>query len=466
MEEERPKAPFRVAYEVYRNPKARGAFAQSRIMAQKEKQWFTDEDPTREDPTREDPIRLMLSFDDDSSTKEEKLDLQSPIVRHKPYRKLTFFAEDDSSAKDSRISEEPQKETEKEQYEALKKYFEGKVDALHLRDPLIFYDDRAMRVDVGYGPKEAPVLFPELFGGFRETRKRTMKDKKDIVFCEDYERGLNAEKKRLLSVAEEEFTKPLIPKEKVILDPRINGEAEFIESSFNQCRGLVIGEIHSHSSPKRFLIDHMKALAKLGVTRIYMEHLFCERHQRLLDDEELPKELELYLKSLDEGHDVEEKELENENAGTFLNVVRAAKTCGIRVVAIDSEATYAVGRIEDFSNLSNEDSSTVERYKVMNMLMLECFRECDDGGKYVVFVGSGHASTSYHVLGVSDLLCCPNIVIHDKDEEHPVATLESDVDYEKDKKDETHYDFLYYRNNVSKIFEQISKRNPSKGLGF
>ena len=93
----------------------------------------------------------------------------------------------------------------------------------------------------------------------------------------------------------------------------------------------------------------------------------------------------------------------------------------------------------------------------MNMATLERFKQHDDAGKYIVFVGSGHASTSHHVPGVSELLGCTNLIIHDVDEEDQTATLEHEVDYEKNTEDATHYDFLYHRNNKLKEFEQSPK---------
>jgi hypothetical protein len=474
MEEKRPsKAPFRVAYEVYRDPIASGYFAQQRRVAQKKKQQDL-EVSSKSLKSDKDKARRTLNFfaEDDVSqdelsqaeskklTAEEQLDVESypsspTFGKKKLGRTLTFFAEGDSSSKELDIPEKIKKEINEENYRNLKDYFEKKIKSLRLKNPLIFYDDEAMRIDVGYGPREFPILFREI----------RAKNKKDVVFRDDYEDMLEMERQRLLGVAAAEFKKAFMPKAKITLDAQINNEKSFIEYMLKISRGFVVGEIHDHSSPKRFLIDHMKELADLGVTLIYMEHLFYERHQALLDEKEFPMELELYLKSLDEGHEVKDKDLKNnKNAGTFVNVVKAAKENGIRIIVIDSEATYAVGRADKISDLRGDDGSTAERYRVMNISMLERFKQYDDGGKYIAFVGSGHASTSHDVPGVSELLGCPNLIVHDVDDDHPVATFESDVDYEKGTKNRTHYDFLYHRSNELQTFEQKPKRYLSKGV--
>ncbi|MDX2165007.1 MAG: membrane-targeted effector domain-containing toxin, partial [Gammaproteobacteria bacterium] len=412
MEEKSKKAPFNVAYEVYRDPRT-----EVRVARQKR------------------GITRALNFNEDD-----------------PAPKILFFANNNARAKTLPDSHEPQCDNEKKQYNLLKHYFEDKKNLLDLRNPLIFYDDNAMRVDIGYGPKEFPILFPELLRQGKLNDESYAKTQKAIVFRGDYSSELHHKRERLLEMAEQAKKNPLPQKPNIALDNQLTTEDAFIENLFTAHRGFVIGEIHEHSSPKRFLIEHMKKLAELGVTRIYMEHLL-DRHQSLLDEKTLPQELALYLTDLDKGHDVKDyHEGNDEWAGTFLNVVKAAKKHGIQIIAIDSEATYAIGGAKSYSDLLDEDSDTVMRYQLMNTAMLERFQQYDDKGKYLVFVGSGHASTSRNVTGVSELLGCPSVIIHDKDEENAAAILKSDVDYEKGTKDATHYDFLYYRDDKSKTF--------------
>lgn len=431
MEEEPKKAPFRVVYEVYRVPRAEDRVARQRMRA------------SHQHPRR-DKLSRALNFEEDS-----------------PTPKTLFFVNNDTPAETSPRSHESQHDNEKEHYNLLKHYFEDKKNLLGLRNPLIFYDDNAMRVDIGYGPKEFPILFPELLHQRKRNYGPRAKTQKDIVLRDGYENELHSERERLLEIAEHANRIPLPPKPNIVLDSQLNTEDALIANLFTAHRGLVVGEIHEHSSPKRFLIAHMKRLAELGVTRIYMEHLL-DRHQPLLDEEGLPQELALYLSHLDEGHEVKDHYRENdEQAGTFLNVVKTAKKYGIQIIAIDSEATYAIGGAKNYTELLEEDSSTAMRYTLMNTAMLERFEQYDDGGKYLVFVGSGHASTSRNVPGVSELLGCPSLVIHDRDEEHAVATLENHVDYEKGTKDATHYDFLYYRDDELRTFEQTPTQKLS-----
>lgn len=46
-------------------------------------------------------------------------------------------------------------------YTALKQYFEEKIRSIPLENPLVFFDDNALRIDIGYDPKKFAELFPD-----------------------------------------------------------------------------------------------------------------------------------------------------------------------------------------------------------------------------------------------------------------------------------------------------------------
>jgi len=294
-----------------------------------------------------------------------------------------------------------------ERYQTLRQYFVTKAEELGLpasgsEKSLIFFDDKAMRVDVGYGPKVSDAIFAD----FTEIAKKIG----SYYFQEsDYLEKLKQEKEALISRADSE-----VKEQEIKLIPESKDEKSLISQAFQHNQGLVIGEVHEEKSPKQFLIDNMDSFKLQGVTTIYMEHLL-EYHQHLLDGylkpdhgSQMPKELELYLDHLDG-----ERQLKDTGAG-FKQVVEAAKEKGIqRIIAIDSEATYATGVINSISDLCNENASLVERCKVMNMAMFDRFKEYNDQGKYIVFVGNAHASKCNSVPGISNLLGCPSIYVKD-----------------------------------------------------
>lgn len=365
---------------------------------------------------------------------------------------------------------------ETERYKIVKKYFEDKIKALGLKNPLIFFDDVALRIDIGYPPSEFDALFSDFFWGvFRNNICAfSIFQNARAIFVEDsgtkeYQSELKAEKNRLLLEAEKSFQN--LPAKKKTDLPDSPTETAIIKQYLLHNRGFVIGEVHEHKSPKQFLIDNMPLLKSKGVTTIYMEHLLHERHQAMLDhymrspiDEPLPKELEIYLRHQDEKRDLNS----GSNTATFIGIVEYAKKNGIRIVAIDSEASYQiVGRtLSDWQ----DDKITQDRCRAMNMSVLEHVKKNNDGGKFVVFVGSAHVATYLGVPGVSDLLGCPNIVVHDFGTNHNEESFKKNAIHGTKEKT-VQFDILYHRSSgakhdavyelaVSKFFEE---HPPKKG---
>ncbi|HEV2614015.1 MAG TPA: hypothetical protein VGV92_04835, partial [Gammaproteobacteria bacterium] len=233
---------------------------------------------------------------------------------------------------------------ERQNYVSLKAYFEEKKRRLKLDAPLIFYDDEAMRIDLGYGPREFNMYFKDLDrlvkskGIIRfDHSSMSLAGNKIVNMNDEYSDFLDNEKEQLIKMADEVGERVLPSKVKTTLDEGVTNEKIFLRKMMEQNRGVVIGEKHSERSAKEFLVNNMAYLKELGVTQIYMEHLLSERFQAMLDLPEMPQDLKAYLKYLDKEHDLEDEK------GSFSQIVQVAKENGIRVIAIDSEAIYRIG---------------------------------------------------------------------------------------------------------------------------
>lgn len=344
-------------------------------------------------------------------------------------RTISAVAGEEPDAK--KILEQLSKHTEK--YVKLKKYFQEKIVALGLEDPLIYFDDEALRVDVGYTLKEFQAFFPD-FSLIIESH-----------IHQDYLARLKKERARLSDAAEVEFKSVPVSRKKLRIGEAFS-EAGFIEACLKEFQGFVLGEMHHEKSAKQFLIDNMAKLKSQGVTTIYIEHLMAERHQGLIDaylksseDSPMPKELEIYLACLDK---------ERGTDANFIQLVKAVKKAGMRLIAIDTDASYRTGVAFEVGQLSAKSRS--DRYKVLNMQMVELFRKHDDQKKYVVFVGSGHVATCEGVPGISDLMECPNLVVYDAVEGSPGKKIQQDAAYEDEVGSKVSFDFLYYRDQTVK----------------
>jgi hypothetical protein len=174
--------------------------------------------------------------------------------------------------------------------------------------------------------------------------------------------------------------------------------------------GLIIGECHSDLCSKKFLIEYMKEMKEQSVKTIFFEHLFYDTMQEDLDnyfknaDLKMPKRLEIYLDGLDKGNGI------NHLKWNFKEIIKAAKEAGIRIVAIDTEASYMCG------NSFRDGASGPDRMYGLNYQALQIIQKEKGKDKYIVFVGSAHVSKSYGVPGLSEILNLPNLVISDAKE--------------------------------------------------
>jgi hypothetical protein len=355
-------------------------------------------------------------------------------------------------------------------FNALKQFFLQEIGKHGIAQPLIFFDEMALRIDIGYGPKEISALFPDFLYGVFGTEilggvSIFGRSPEEYLFRNHihhtYKHYLNREKDEILLRARRLFSsiEPKLRKTTPSLIHDVN-EAHLIQQCLETNQGLIVGEVHEDKSPKQFLIDNMSLFKRAGVSHLFMEHLLKERHQVMLDEyfatpsnSNMPIELRLYLDSLD-------KERQLSGTASFTAVVESAKQHQIRIIAIDSEAIYGLGVANSLAGLN--PSRTIERYAAMNMSMFEQF--CNVPGKFIAFVGSAHVATCEGVPGISELVGCPHIVVQDLVEGREF--IEENIFYEH----KIWFEKLYHRHPVSKQFalqfEGASLSNSSRQVGF
>ncbi len=172
-------------------------------------------------------------------------------------------------------------------------------------------------------------------------------------------------------------------------------EEAFIEELCKKIRGLFIGEVHSHTYSKQFLIKYMKLLKQKGVKTLYLEHLLTDLHQAELDlfnlTSTMPENLKRYLKQLDARQMPRYK-----GRDTYTNVVKAAKKAGIRVRALDCTASYHVkgmymdnARMNLFNYFANE--------------VIKADQLAQGPHNWVALIGDSHCDTFLGVPGIAQL---------------------------------------------------------------
>lgn len=220
-----------------------------------------------------------------------------------------------------------------------------------------------------------------------------------------YSAGPLVETNQLL-VKADAFFKEVEDKRPVV----IPGTSEdLIDHLFNQCHssGLIVGEQHEHSSPKKFIIDNLDRLKQVGVTTLFIEHLFHETMQPLLEATKAPPLLDSYLKHLDR-----EAGLKQGQPG-FHQLVTAAKAAGIRVVAIDNRDAYKANISNSGIGAMVDEARNGDRYKTMNYVACSIIEKEKGNGKFIALVGNAHSTTCEKVLGLSEILGCPTILVED-----------------------------------------------------
>lgn len=191
-------------------------------------------------------------------------------------------------------------------------------------------------------------------------------------------------------------------------------------------KGLCIGESHAERNSKKFIVDNLEGLKKMGVTTLFMEGLGYDTMQPLLDtyfassSDTMPVLLEARLAHVD-------RNWNTIAPYTYTDIVRRAKKAGIRIVGLDTIASCTIGSCDKNGNINPE-----RKTKLFNYVAHQIIQHEQGSGKYIALMGGGHASTyqyqssipgekSFQVPGIANLLKCPMICIRDSKTHHSLA---------------------------------------------
>jgi hypothetical protein len=207
---------------------------------------------------------------------------------------------------------------------------------------------------------------------------------------------------------------------------KINNINELLNGSF------VVGEVHSHISSKRFLIENMKKLKKSGFSTLYLEHLYYD-NQKVLDDYfntgDMSEKLKKYLLRLDNNHQssgvIGDGEyqlfyMEQWDKYNFTALVVAAREAGVRVVAIDVKAGYESQIISNSiaSLYSKNQKDNINRLRCMNytaqaIIHREQIKIGEGENKWVALVGNLHVERQHETPGLADIFNTPKVYMFD-----------------------------------------------------
>lgn len=205
-------------------------------------------------------------------------------------------------------------------------------------------------------------------------------------------------------------------------------DREHLEAAYRRFQGLCIGECHLDGNPKKFLIDNMEILRDLGVKTLFMEDYLYDTQQPLLDHyfETPDAKPPLLVKTFQDGW--------SEAYGfkapyTYVDILRKAKSLGIRIVGIDTSAANEMGIG------SSGKPNPMARLRAMNYVAQQIIDREKGEGKYLAFMGGLHAGTitqydkdepsrvAFTSTGMADLLQCPLIMVEDSRDGSEKPTL-------------------------------------------
>jgi uncharacterized iron-regulated protein len=226
-----------------------------------------------------------------------------------------------------------------------------------------------------------------------------------------------AETQKALLEEANKFFKNMVPvTNRKVIPPSLAGtSSEILLTVLDKNQGVIIGEAHQHLAPKKLLCDNMAKLKQSGVKVLFLEHLFDETHRELLaayfksDSAEMPAMLKAYLQYQDEGQSGRAK---NNTSYNFTELVIQAKKHGIRIIPIDTMASYSIG-----GGVVESAQDMRDRALMMNYVAAKRIQEYQkepDSGKYVVFCGSMHINAANSkVPGLTEITGMPTIVVED-----------------------------------------------------
>lgn len=203
----------------------------------------------------------------------------------------------------------------------------------------------------------------------------------------------------------------------IVPSAQINEPTDIYKDKF------IIGEYHHYISSKKFLQDEMKRLKKEKYDILFMEHLFYDTHQVLLDEFYqtgiMPEKLRDHLEWLNDHGQVHVFGTDSQFSQqrwkkyNFLTLVESAREAGIRIVGIDIDAVY--------KTQNNGSDGEKKRIPYMNYVAFRIIeREMAIHGdiKWFALMGNAHVVYYHGVPGLSNLTGVLSVFKVDSGEEY------------------------------------------------
>ncbi|HIE3609195.1 TPA: membrane-targeted effector domain-containing toxin, partial [Legionella anisa] len=186
---------------------------------------------------------------------------------------------------------------------------------------------------------------------------------------------------------------------------------------------FIVGECHSHISPKKFLIENMKKMKQNGYEVLFMEHLFYDTNQKDLDEffktGKMSTELINQLREMNQhglGYSFGPSSKITSSLwknNDYVAVLHAAREAGIRVVGIDISTVYRSQKI----GIDNQQLDNT-RIRYMNYTAAQIMKReigfLSKGKKWCGFMGNTHVSTFENTPGVAELLDARSVYVFDQ----------------------------------------------------
>lgn len=174
-------------------------------------------------------------------------------------------------------------------------------------------------------------------------------------------------------------------------------QSGIISKLFGVSDGVVLGESHGDLSSKAILIDNMHMLARIGVKRLYFEHLLTDVHLPLLKafyrskGTPMSDELKNYLKAIYPPL--------TDTYYSFQNVIIKARDAGIKIQPIDCTASYMVKGMPDADGTLRQQLMNFYATEVIQWVQTTKRRP----GKWIALVGNSHTNTFRGTPGLAEL---------------------------------------------------------------
>lgn len=164
---------------------------------------------------------------------------------------------------------------------------------------------------------------------------------------------------------------------------------------------LLIGEVHSHVSPKKFLIENMEKLASHGYKILYLEHLLYDQHKNINDENVIQ-----WLSDVNNGHMSHDEEIQFVERFNFLTLVKKAHECGFKVIPLDCSYSYAIENpFNSFDRNDRQVAFTAHAFSVI--------KNTQGSDKALALIGNTHLFTYKQALGLADLFQASSLYVND-----------------------------------------------------